>query len=103
MNIELTVMQQPHDRWSYMACWADGDVLLSHIPTCWLDLMPLLVARKPLEQGYRLEDLLVVRLRGADYEMMRAPSGVVAATPLVNTAAPVTYPIHCPLKGEALR
>jgi hypothetical protein len=36
--------------------------------------------------------LLVVRLHGADYELMRAPLGAAAAPPLVNFAPPVKEP-----------
>jgi hypothetical protein len=44
---------------------------------------------------------LIVRLSGppqhapADYELVRAPLGVVAATPLLNTAAPVNHSFNC--------
>ena len=33
--------------------------------------------------------MLIVRLQGADYELMHAPLGAVAATPLVDYAKPV--------------
>ena len=68
---------------------AYGDTLLSHIPEPWLDLMGFLIARRLLEQGYNVNRLLVVRLQGADFDLMRAPLGAAAATPLVNSAAPV--------------
>ncbi len=71
--IELTAMPHSDDHSLYRACWADGDVLLSHIPEPWLDLMGFLIARRLLEQGYDVNRLLVVRLLGADYELMRAP------------------------------
>jgi hypothetical protein len=101
--IELTA--SPHEKSSFLfkACWDDGDDLVSNVPYCYLDLLPFMIARTLLEQGYNLERQLIVRLRGADFEMMRAPLGAVAATPLVNTAAPVKYSQHVPRKGEALR
>jgi hypothetical protein len=102
-NIVLTVMPHPDDDWLCKACWADGGDLVWSVPYHCLDLLPFMIARILLEQGYDLERLLVVRLRGADFEMMRAPLGAVAATPLVNTLKPVRYPQHAPRKGEALR
>ena len=78
--IELTVTPHQDDHSLYRAGWADGDTLLSHIPEPWLDLMGFLIARRLLEQGYDVNRLLVVRLQGADYELMRAPLGAAAAT-----------------------
>lgn len=51
--------------------------------------------RQLLEQGHNLDRLLIVHLQGADLDMMRAPLGAVAATPLVNAAAPVKQPMRC--------
>ena len=101
--IELEVMPHPDDRMLYMACWSDGDQLVHHLPECWLDLMPFLAARRLLEHGYDLKRLLIVRLHGAYLDMMRAPLGAVAATPLVNTAAPVKAATRCVYRGERYR
>jgi hypothetical protein len=104
-SIELKVTRHPDaDGVLYMACWNDGEPLVHHLPECWLDLMPFLAARRLLEQGYNLQRLLIVRLHGADLDMVRASLGAVAATPLVNTAAPVKAPLHCVYrKGERYR
>jgi hypothetical protein len=103
-SIELTVMPD-HDidyaLGGFKACWADGDELVSHVPYNFLDLMPFMIARALLEHGYNLERLLVVRLRGADYEMARAPLGQLAATPRINTARPVMHPQRSVRRGEA--
>ena len=99
-DIELMVTPHPDDGLLYMACWSDGEPLVHHIPEVWLDLMPFLAARKLFEQGYNAGRLLIVRLRGADYELMRAPLGAVAATPLVNSAAPVERPTHLVTKEQ---
>ena len=79
--IELTVTPHQDDHYLYRADWADGDVLLSHIPQPWLDLFGFLIARRLLEQGYDVNRLLVVRLQGADYLLLHAPLGAAAATP----------------------
>ena len=92
--IELTVTQHSDDSSLYRASWSDGDTLLSHIPEPWLDLMGFLIARRLLQQGYDVNRLLVVRLLGADFELMRAPLGAAAAPPLVNIAAPVKRAAH---------
>jgi hypothetical protein len=90
--IELTVAPHPDDSLLYRACWADGQMLLSHIPEPWLDLIGFMLARRLLEQGYNVERLLIVHLHGADYELMRGPLGAAAARLLVNFAAPVKEP-----------
>ena len=92
--MELTVTPHQDDHSLYRACWADGDMLLSYIPEPWLDLIGFLIARRLLEQGYDVNRLLVVRLQGADYVLMRALLGAAAATPLVNVAAPVKRAAH---------
>jgi hypothetical protein len=94
-DIELTVTSHPDDGLLYMACWNDGEQLVHHIPEAWLDLVPFIAARLLLEHGCNLDRLLIVRLQGADLDMMRAPLGAVAATPLVNSAAPVKQPMRC--------
>lgn len=92
--IELTVTPHPDDHSLYRACWSDGDTQLTHIPEPWLDLIGFLVARRLLEQGDDVNRLLVVRLQGADFELMRALLGAAAAPPLVNIAAPVKRVAH---------
>ena len=92
--IELTVTPNQESHSLYRACWTDGDTLLSHIPEQWLDLMGFLIARGLLSQGYNVNRLLVARLQGADFELMRALLGAAAAPPLVNIAAPVKRAAH---------
>jgi hypothetical protein len=87
----------------FKACWADGDDLVSSVPYSYLDLLPFMIARTLLEQGYDLNRLLIMWLRGADYEMARAPLGQLAATPLINTARLVTHPQRAVRHGEAIR
>lgn len=99
-DIELTALPHSDDPWLYKVCWPDGDVQLSHIPEPWLDLMGFLVARRLLEQGYDVNRLLIVRLQGADFELMRAPLGAAAATPLINVAAPVKQAAHAVFRRE---
>jgi hypothetical protein len=93
--IELNVSPHSDNTMLYMACWNDGDVFLNGIDEIWIDLLPFLIARKLLSQGYDPARPLIVRLQGADYIFMQAPLGVVAATPLLNTAAPVTRSARC--------
>jgi hypothetical protein len=90
----LTVDHHPGNGLVYMACWSDGEPQVQGIPEHWLDLMPFMVARVLIAQGYDPGRLLVVQLRGADRDMCRAPLGAVAATPVANTAAPVRSPAH---------
>src|SRR5438270_13204458 len=75
---ELMVEEQP-DTWCYRVCWCDGEpdnMFLANIPESWLDLIPYMAARRLLEQGNNPDRLLIVRLRGADFDLMRAPLGV---------------------------
>ena len=95
--IELTVMPRADDNMLYQACWADGDVYVGSVHEIFLDLMAFMIARRLLEQGYNVRRLLIVRLQGAENELMRAPLGVVAATPLINFTAPVTRPTRAML------
>jgi hypothetical protein len=95
--LELVVEEQP-GAWCYRVCWCDGEpdsIFLANIPEPWLDLIPYMVARRLLEQGNNPDRLLIVKLHGADYELMRAPLGVVAAPPLLNVDNPVSQPAHC--------
>jgi hypothetical protein len=99
-EITLTVMPHHEDALHYMACWSDGEVAVHHIPEVWLDLIPFMVARTLLAWGYDASRLLVVRLEGADYDLLRATIGAAAATPLVNSAAPVKQATQCVFQGR---
>jgi hypothetical protein len=80
----------------YCAVWPDdGSVLLDRTRDIWLDMIPFLAARALLEQRYNPARTLIVHLQGADFELMRAPLGAVAAKPLVNMQAPVKEPARC--------
>jgi hypothetical protein len=95
---ELMVEEQPDSWCCYHVRWCDGEpdsVMLANIPEAWLDLIPFMAARRLLEQGSNPDRLLIVRLHGADFDLMRAPLGVVAAPPLLNVDRPVTRPTHC--------
>jgi hypothetical protein len=99
MNIpmELLVEEQPQSCECFHVCWLGepDSVLLANIPEAWLDLTPFMAARALLRQGYNPDRLLVVRLYGADFDLVRAPLGVVAAPPLLNFAKPVMHPLRC--------
>jgi hypothetical protein len=95
---ELIVEEQHGDAGCYRVCWCDGEpdpVYLCNLPEIWLDLIPYMVARRLIRQHNNPERLLIVKLRGADYELMRAPLGMVAASPLLNVDNPVNKPAHC--------
>ena len=83
--IELIVEEQP-DSFCYRVCWCDGEpvdnTFLANIPEVLLDIIPYMVARKLLVHGSHPER--IVKLRGADFELMRALLGIVAATPVLN-------------------
>ena len=64
--------------------WPDDESGLTGIPEIYLDLAPFMAARFLLSQGYNPQRLLIVRLQGADYELLRAPLGAAAAMPMVN-------------------
>ncbi len=86
----IKVMVRPHaDSEQYMACLPDDSQLIAHVPQLWLDLLPYMIARALLDRDYNVDRVLIVRLQGADYELMHAPLGAVAATPLVDYAKPV--------------
>jgi hypothetical protein len=91
--IELIVQPHCENSQFYFASWDDGEAsrLLPGIPETMLDLAPYMMARLLLEQGYNPARLLIVRLAGADYELMRAPLGIVAAKPRLSTT-PVEQP-----------
>lgn len=89
-DIELMVEPHADNGMLYMACWPDGDpTQLTHIGEIFLDLVPFMLARMLLSQGYNPQRQLIVRLQGADYDLMRAPLGAAAATPHINFAQPV--------------
>jgi hypothetical protein len=96
--IELIVV--PRGPMQCDAQWLDGEPSLCGIPECWLDLMPFLLAHKLIEQGYDAERALIVHLEGADYDLMRAPLGLVAATPTLS-AIPVEHGARCIYRGPA--
>ncbi len=74
----------------YRAIWPDGEIYVDQIPQGYLDLIPFMIARRLFfDHGYDPDRMLIVRLYGADYEMLRAPLGAAAATPIVNRLAPV--------------
>ncbi|MGA2311886.1 MAG: hypothetical protein ABSF87_05900 [Xanthobacteraceae bacterium] len=103
VDIELTVKPHAEDGLLYAACWPDGDgAVVHHIPEIFLDLVPFLAARQLVDWGYGLDRKLVVRLSGADYDLMRgATLGLAAATPLLNPV-PVKYPAHAAALTEAV-
>ena len=65
------------------------NTFLTNIPEVLLDIIPYMVARKLLSHGNHPDRMLIVKLRGADFELMRAPLGILAATPVLNDK-PVT-------------
>jgi hypothetical protein len=90
--IELIVRPEPDGK-TYGVCWRGGDgaQVIYQLGDLWLDLAPFAAARSLVEQGYDPDRMMIVHLEGADYLMMRAPLGAVAATPLVNTAKPAKH------------
>lgn len=96
MAIDILVTPHRDDATLY-AGWLDsgnGEMLVNHIHEVFLDLMPFLVARRLHDRGYDLDSQLIVRLQGSNRDMMRAPLGVAAAPPLVNTVAPIRHRAH---------
>ena len=94
--IELTVVKDSSAPFRFKSVWANGtedDSMVRQVFEEFLDLVPFMLARILVKQCYDPKRLLIVRLEGADYEMVRAPLGVVAATPLLNHAVPVTHPL----------
>ena len=90
--IELMVWPHSDCGYLYKCCWGDGEALLDGIPEIWLDLIAFMVARNLLAQGYNPDRLLIVRLCGADYDLLRASLGQAAASPLITVNAPVAHP-----------
>jgi hypothetical protein len=90
--IELLVEEQPGTE-CYRVRWRNNEIFIANIPNVWLYLVPYMAALKLWEQGYHVDRLLIVRLRGSDFDLMRARLGFVAAPPLLNTK-PVTKPQH---------
>ncbi len=102
----ILLIVEPHadDRSLYRVAWSDnGEAALENIPEDWLDLIPFMAARWLLARRHDASRTLVLRLVGADFEMMRAPLGAVAAPPLVNYAAPVSCAVHCVYHRRGLR
>jgi hypothetical protein len=91
--IVLIVEEHPNASMFYRIAWIDGEPLrpIENVPEILLDLTPFIAARKLLADGYHPERMLIIQLRGADFELMRAPLGIVAATPRLNDT-PVTDP-----------
>jgi len=92
--IEVTAMPDRDDSSQFMVVW-NGSLQAQHVPDIWLDMIPFMVARVLLSQGYNAKRPFIVHLLGADYDLCRSTLGAVAATPLVNTARPVTEPSTC--------
>jgi hypothetical protein len=77
-----------YDAWNYLAPRDDGKDkhFLSNIPLSWIDIIGFMVARKLIDEGgYELDRELVVKLQGSDRELMHAPLGIAANTPMLNT------------------
>ena len=77
-----------YDAWQYLAPRDDGSdkIFLGNIPLAWVDIVAFMIARKLVDEGgYDLDSELIVKLQGSDRELMRAPLGIAAATPLLNT------------------
>jgi hypothetical protein len=81
-----------YDAWQYRAPRNDGSdkIFLGNIPLSWIDIVSFMIARKLIDEGgYELDSDLIIKLQGSDRELMHAPLGIVAATPLLSTN-PVT-------------
>jgi hypothetical protein len=89
--IVLTCMPHERNDLVYQACWSDGRVAICNIPEIFIDLLPFMAARVLLEQGFNPKRRLIVRLQGADYELLSASLGSAAATPLINKETPVKH------------
>lgn len=87
-------MVEPHEDCFHRVRWDDGEtntVMLSNIPEIWLDFIGFMVARRLLKYDYSPDRPLIVRLQGADFELIRCPLGIAP----LNFAKPVSQPIHC--------
>jgi hypothetical protein len=94
-SIEMTVEEQDeyqyrvrYDAWTYREPRDDGrdKIFLANIPLSWVDIISFMIARKLMDEGgYNVDRQLIIKLQGADRELMHAPLGIVAATPLPNT------------------
>jgi hypothetical protein len=75
--IEVMVEEQPElgNSWRVVWCNRDPDILIGNIPECWMDLIPFMVARQLLFQGYDLDQLLIVRLQIHRQVSRTLPSG----------------------------
>jgi hypothetical protein len=90
-SIVPTIMPHRNNDSVYQACWDDGRVVICNIPGVFLDLIGFMAARVLLEQGFNPERKLLVRLQGADYELLSASLGAAAATPMINNETPVEH------------
>ena len=54
----------------YRVVWVNGEPCrpFDNIPELMIDLIPYMTARKLVAEGYHPERLLIIQLRGADYE-----------------------------------
>jgi hypothetical protein len=77
--------------------------VISFVPEAMLDLLGFMVARRLMEQGLDPDRQLIVRLLGADFDLIRAPLGAAAAKPLVNFGAPLKEPTPCLYRRPAHR
>lgn len=93
--VEL-IVRQHGDSDSYRVYWGDGLDGLSNlaVPSEWLDLIPFMAARFLVVEGYDTERPYVVRLEGADTNMMRTTLGHAAATPVLNATPIALAPRH---------
>jgi hypothetical protein len=85
----LTVEQHYDDDEQLCARFEDGSPCIAYIPSSMLFLVGHMAACKLLAEGYDPDRHLLVRLRGADYDLISAPLGCAAAQPLVNYDKPV--------------
>ena len=88
----LTVELHYDDEDQLCARFDSGEPCISFIPASMIFLIGHMCACKLLADGYDPERQLIVRLQGADYDLLRAPLGCAAAAPLVNYDAPVHEP-----------
>lgn len=99
-DIVLTVSSHENDDHVFAVYDAAGEPIVSFIPEEMLDITPWMAARRLLIQGLDPDRMLVVRLVGADFEMLRCSLGIAAATPLPNVEHPVFEPMHCIYRRE---
>ena len=98
--LELTVELHFDDDEQLCARFDNGEPCISFIPSSMIGLIGHMCACKLLADGYDPERQLIVRLQGADYDLLRAPLGCAAAQPLVNFDAPVSEPMSVVYKRQ---